>query len=417
MAKRGGGGFRGGGMAGGGGGGGGRGGGGRGGGKPFPFGGGNAARAGFAMPGPGLEGIKKKKKAKDQNGGQHSGGAGRPMQQQQQQQKEHQKRQQDPGFQPGGGESAKKKPLGDGPRVKRDQGAKEGGGGAPFVSLSREVLQPGADSRDVSMRLFELMIHPITAEEFYRDYFEKKPLLIRRKNRRYYDDWMRMTHVRKLIDSDELEWTYEVDVTSYVGGQRQTHNGEGVASKEEIWRRHKEEGCSVRLLRPQKRLDHMCLLLSLLDEHWGSGAGANVYLTPAGHQGFAPHWDDIEAFVLQTEGSKNWRVYAPRNEAEEMPRYSSRNFDQSEVGQPIMECEVHAGDMLYFPRGFIHQAVVNQGGEKHSLHVTVSFGYRNSWYDYLKSTMEAALEVKGNKRKKIPSQICGHDTKWKLRHI
>ena len=27
--------------------------------------------------------------------------------------------------------------------------------------------------------------------------------------------------------------------------------------------------------------------------------GANVYLTPPGTQGFAPHWDDVEVFMLQ----------------------------------------------------------------------------------------------------------------------
>ena len=37
-----------------------------------------------------------------------------------------------------------------------------------------------------------------------------------------------------------------------------------------------------------------------------------MYLTPAGTQGFAPHYDDIEAFVLQLEGQKHWKVYNPR---------------------------------------------------------------------------------------------------------
>lgn len=36
------------------------------------------------------------------------------------------------------------------------------------------------------------------------------------------------------------------------------------------------------------------------------------YLTPPGTQGFAPHYDDIEAFVVQLEGKKHWRVYSPR---------------------------------------------------------------------------------------------------------
>jgi hypothetical protein len=30
--------------------------------------------------------------------------------------------------------------------------------------------------------------------------------------------------------------------------------------------------------------------------------------TICGSQGFAPHWDDIEAFILQTEGAKHWQV-------------------------------------------------------------------------------------------------------------
>ena len=47
------------------------------------------------------------------------------------------------------------------------------------------------------------------------------------------------------------------------------------------------------------------------------------YLTPAGTQGFAPHYDDIEVFVIQLEGKKHWRLYKPRNENETLPRFSS----------------------------------------------------------------------------------------------
>lgn len=36
------------------------------------------------------------------------------------------------------------------------------------------------------------------------------------------------------------------------------------------------------------------------------------YLTPPGTQGFAPHYDDIEAFVLQLEGKKKWKLYNAR---------------------------------------------------------------------------------------------------------
>eukprot|EP00288_Rhodomonas_lens_P017778 CAMPEP_0177713424 /NCGR_PEP_ID=MMETSP0484_2-20121128/12929_1 /TAXON_ID=354590 /ORGANISM="Rhodomonas lens, Strain RHODO" /LENGTH=406 /DNA_ID=CAMNT_0019225307 /DNA_START=39 /DNA_END=1259 /DNA_ORIENTATION=+ len=198
-----------------------------------------------------------------------------------------------------------------------------------------------------------------------------------------------MGHVKQLVD-EGLEWGLEVDCTSYKDQVRQTHNGEGPADPAEVWSKYKK-GCSVRLLRPQRRLNHVCGMLSLLDEHWASCAGANVYLTPPGTQGFAPHWDDIEALILQTEGVKHWKVYPNRNEEEVLPRFSSKNLAQTELPEdPLLECILEPGDLLYFPRGFIHQA--KSDGAQHSLHVTVSFGYRNSWYDLLKAALEGALE-------------------------
>jgi lysine-specific demethylase/histidyl-hydroxylase NO66 len=78
-------------------------------------------------------------------------------------------------------------------------------------------------------------------------------------------------------------------------------------------------------------------------------------LTPSSSQGFAPHYDDIEAFVLQLEGKKHWRVYPPRNENESYPLVSSGNFNQNEIGDHMIDCILEEGDLLFFPRGFIHQ--------------------------------------------------------------
>ncbi len=47
------------------------------------------------------------------------------------------------------------------------------------------------------------------------------------------------------------------------------------------------------------------------------------YLTPAGTCGFAPHWDDIDALILQLEGRKHWIVYEPNTPEEWYPRESS----------------------------------------------------------------------------------------------
>lgn len=119
--------------------------------------------------------------------------------------------------------------------------------------------------------------------------------------------------------------------------------------------------------------------------------GTNVYLTPPNSQGFAPHYDDIEAFVLQLEGAKHWKVYAPRTPQEHLPRVSSHNFTQDELGKPILDVKLEPGDMLYFPRGYIHQAVTVEG--KHSLHLTTSVFQKTSYADLLEALVPAALQT------------------------
>ena len=102
------------------------------------------------------------------------------------------------------------------------------------------------------------------------------------------------------------------------------------------------------------------------------------YLTPANSQGFAPHYDDIEAFILQLEGRKHWKIYQPRSGEEVLPRFSSGrtrkqsididlevllyplfigNFTEDDIGKPFLEVVLEPGDLLYFPRGFIHQVM------------------------------------------------------------
>lgn len=61
------------------------------------------------------------------------------------------------------------------------------------------------------------------------------------------------------------------------------------ADPEVVWRRFKE-GCSVRVLHPQRFSDTLWRLAARLESFLQCPVGCNTYLTPAGTQGFAPHW-------------------------------------------------------------------------------------------------------------------------------
>uniref|UniRef100_A0A8D3DVL2 Bifunctional lysine-specific demethylase and histidyl-hydroxylase n=1 Tax=Scophthalmus maximus TaxID=52904 RepID=A0A8D3DVL2_SCOMX len=225
------------------------------------------------------------------------------------------------------------------------------------------------NSRLRASQLFKWLIDPIPAKAFFRDTWEKKPILVQRENPHYYKGLFSTAEFDRILREEDVQFGVNLDVTSYTNGKRETHNPPGRALPFTVWDFYKS-GCSLRMLNPQAFSSTVWNVLSILQEQFGSMAGANVYLTPPGTQGFAPHYDDIEAFVVQLEGKKHWRT---------------------DIGKPILEVVLEAGDLLYFPRGFIHQGDCLP--DVHSLHITISSYQKNSWGDLLQKVVPAALEV------------------------
>lgn len=288
----------------------------------------------------------------------------------------------------------------------------------------------------------------ISVEEFYTEYWEKKPLLISKsinlaedndindngkwvgeskgnnkvqdksqdfasnleQYRRRFDGLLSKKDIEDMLQNQSMRYGKDLNVTNYcesVSGTKQRitldqlpENTEEdaefiVAKSQDVWSNF-EDGCSVRLLCPHKHNDRIHALLSMLEQEFGCMVGSNVYLTPGGkeNQGFAPHYDDIEAFILQLEGYKHWCVYPPRNKRETLPRESSRDFTEKEMKDvdPVIDIELGPGDFLYMPRGWIHQANTCRRNQ-HSLHLTASAMQNWAWVDFLENVMPEALEA------------------------
>ena len=92
--------------------------------------------------------------------------------------------------------------------------------------------------------------------------------------------------------------------------------------------------------------------------------------------------------MLQAEGRKRWRVYAPPS-GHALPRTSSPDIhpESPMLGTPLLDTVLQPGDLLYLPRGAIHQAEALP--ESHSLHLTVSANQRRTWLDLLSAVSQA----------------------------
>ncbi|KAL5008323.1 hypothetical protein ScPMuIL_013904 [Solemya velum] len=261
------------------------------------------------------------------------------------------------------------------------------------LKKQRNIMKPKLslyDSEKEGKRLFQSLIHPVKPAKFFKELWEKKPLLVKRHIPNYNDGWFSTAELDRILRKEHLNFTENIDVVSYTDGKRETHNPFGRAYAPVVWDYY-QNGCSVRVLNPQTYSRNVWKLLSVLQEFLHCCCGANVYLTPPGTQGFAPHYDDIEAFILQLEGKKHWRLYGSRDDSDILPRFSSNNFNQEEIGEPILDTILEPGDLLYFPRGVIHQGDTME--DAHSLHITFSCYQKNSWGDLLTKLVPAALDI------------------------
>src|SRR5271156_3632985 len=94
----------------------------------------------------------------------------------------------------------------------------------------------------------------------------------------------------------------------------------------------------------------------------------NTYITPPGQTGLAPHYDDHDVLVLQVQGSKIWHLYLG---ADRPPRELQRDKEKAVAveGLPTpTDVRMEAGDVLYVPRGRVHEA---ETASEQSIHLTV----------------------------------------------
>ena len=126
---------------------------------------------------------------------------------------------------------------------------------------------------------------------------------------------------------------------------------------------------------------------------------ASMFLTPRNSQGVPAHFDSVEAFVLQLEGSKHWRIYKPTVDLPLKEAYEPIPGEQ--VGAPIQEVHIKAGDLMYLPRGFIHEAYA---AEETSLHITVAVSVFR-WADLMRLALARLVANDVRFRRQCPSGL------------
>ncbi|XP_050004665.1 ribosomal oxygenase 2 isoform X1 [Alexandromys fortis] len=241
---------------------------------------------------------------------------------------------------------------------------------------------------DSPTALFESLISPIKVETFFKEFWEQKPLLIQRDNpslATYYQSLFRFSDLKRLC-LQGLYYGKDVNVCRCINGKKKVLNKNGKVHFLQLRKDFDQKRATIQFHQPQRFKNEFWRIQEKLESYFGSLVGSNVYMTPAGSQGLPPHYDDVEVFILQLEGEKHWRLYSPT-----VPLAREYSVEpETRIGTPTHDFILKPGDLLYFPRGTIHQAET-PSGLTHSTHVTISTYQNNSWGDFLLDSISALV--------------------------
>ena len=245
--------------------------------------------------------------------------------------------------------------------------------------------------------LYGWLLHPLSTTAFEEDIYERRWHVVKRDQPRYFSDLLTAEDLDRVIGTHAVSYPEvsvvgnngEIDSASYT-------NASSIIEPLRI-ASHFDDGATIVFRALHRHVPTLARLAVQVGRRFGSRLQTNVYLTPVDAQGFAPHWDTHDVFVLQVDGSKQWTIY---DTPVKLP-LRGQKFDPQihRPGSVSEEFELRAGDVAYIPRGVMHAA---RSTETVSLHITLGIT-AFTWADFLIESVAAAALKDVHLRENLPA--------------
>jgi ribosomal protein L16 Arg81 hydroxylase len=248
------------------------------------------------------------------------------------------------------------------------------------------------------------LIHPTTPDVFFSEYWEQRPLIVHRGDDSYFREVLTLADMDRILASHDLrhpaiqlvkncapvptpQYTTSVEVKGMPVS--------GVVELVKLFAEY-QQGATITIDNLQRSFVPLARMCASMERFFSHAAQANVYLTPPNAHGFNPHYDTHDVFILQTAGFKRWRLYgAPA----ELPLPSNPYpYPGPDPGRPTADFVLHAGDVLYIPRGHVHDALTS---DSVSLHVTLGIN-TTTWAELFMEAINALVQQDVRFRRALP---------------
>ena len=246
---------------------------------------------------------------------------------------------------------------------------------------------------------FADILSPVTLEEFFAEYYDTKPLLVRGRRDKAagvmsWDRLNTLLGMTAIWSSATLQLTIDNDILAPARYCRPAIDRSGNQALQPDARRVLSllrQGASLVANDIDTLTPGLTATARALEEATGGKAQANLYCSWRQRQAFAVHFDTHDVHAIHCEGEKVWRIYQGRlDNPIAHPRFKTlaQDYHDKEKGELLMEVTLKPGDYLYLPRGQYHEALASTSA---SLHVT--FGVTAViGLDFVTSLFERAVD-------------------------
>lgn len=229
---------------------------------------------------------------------------------------------------------------------------------------------------------FARLIAPLDPAEFLAQHWEREPAHVQRGDPAWYAEMFSSARLEHVLRHAQLR-PHDVRVVlrqNELPSPRYTLP-DGSLHLNQVYKAY-AEGHTIVVNGLQRFDPQIAWLARALRELTSFQVEFNVYLTPPDSQGLHPHYDTHDVFALQIEGHKHWQLYGP---AEECPLLNTFQpvFPVEKLPSAGRTLELRAGDLLYLPRGHVHDAYTTAS---ESMHITIGL-YPTQWVDLLQAAL------------------------------
>jgi hypothetical protein len=163
-----------------------------------------------------------------------------------------------------------------------------------------------------------------------------------------------------------------------------------------------QKGATIRVRDADKFDAQLSHFVKDVQRYFAAASQINVYLTPPSEAGFPPHFDTTDVFIVQCVGSKEWKIFHEYTNKTELPVMETPwDADRFKPSGPDESITLRPGDVLYLPRGAMHEAFC---AERESMHLTISIASL-TFADLIAKTLRAAAESDIAFRRRVPWSV------------